>query len=55
MPDDEQVELVVGRRVEIGDGCVSEAEAPFSENTLVAVGKAFQARTDWHKRRPPGV
>jgi aspartyl-tRNA(Asn)/glutamyl-tRNA(Gln) amidotransferase subunit A len=28
---------------------------PFSENTLVAVGKEFQSRTDWHKRRPPGV
>jgi aspartyl-tRNA(Asn)/glutamyl-tRNA(Gln) amidotransferase subunit A len=25
---------------------------PFSENTLVAVGKAFQARTDFHRRRP---
>jgi aspartyl-tRNA(Asn)/glutamyl-tRNA(Gln) amidotransferase subunit A len=28
---------------------------PFSENTLVAAGKAYQSRTDWHKRRPPGV
>jgi len=28
---------------------------PFSENTLLAIGKEFQARTDWHKRRPPGV
>jgi aspartyl-tRNA(Asn)/glutamyl-tRNA(Gln) amidotransferase subunit A len=27
----------------------------FSENTLLAVGKEYQARTDWHKRRPPGV
>ena len=26
--------------------------APFSENTLLAVGRAFQAHTDWHKRRP---
>lgn len=26
---------------------------PFSENTLVAVGKEFQSRTDWHRRRPP--
>lgn len=26
---------------------------PFSENTLFAVGREFQARTDWHKRRPP--
>lgn len=25
---------------------------PFSENTLLAIGKEFQARTDWHKRRP---
>jgi aspartyl-tRNA(Asn)/glutamyl-tRNA(Gln) amidotransferase subunit A len=26
---------------------------PFSENTLLAIGRDFQARTDWHKRRPP--
>ncbi len=26
---------------------------PFSENTLLAVGRAFQQRTDWHRRRPP--
>jgi aspartyl-tRNA(Asn)/glutamyl-tRNA(Gln) amidotransferase subunit A len=25
----------------------------FSENELLAVGKAFQERTDWHRRRPP--
>jgi aspartyl-tRNA(Asn)/glutamyl-tRNA(Gln) amidotransferase subunit A len=25
---------------------------PFSENTLLAVGIAFQERTDWHKRTP---
>jgi aspartyl-tRNA(Asn)/glutamyl-tRNA(Gln) amidotransferase subunit A len=25
----------------------------FSENTLLAVGRAFQNATDWHKRRPP--
>jgi Asp-tRNA(Asn)/Glu-tRNA(Gln) amidotransferase A subunit family amidase len=25
----------------------------FSENMLLAIGKAFQGRTDWHKRRPP--
>jgi len=31
------------------------AGVPFSENTLLAVGKEFQSRTDWHKRRPPGV
>jgi aspartyl-tRNA(Asn)/glutamyl-tRNA(Gln) amidotransferase subunit A len=24
-----------------------------SENTLLAVGREFQSRTDWHKRRPP--
>ena len=28
---------------------------PYSENTLLAVGKEYQGRTDWHKRRPPGV
>jgi aspartyl-tRNA(Asn)/glutamyl-tRNA(Gln) amidotransferase subunit A len=27
----------------------------FTENTLIAVGKEFQNRTDWHKRRPPVV
>lgn len=27
----------------------------FTENTLIAIGKEFQARTDWHKRRPPLV
>jgi aspartyl-tRNA(Asn)/glutamyl-tRNA(Gln) amidotransferase subunit A len=26
---------------------------PFTENTLIVVGKEFQNRTDWHKRRPP--
>jgi aspartyl-tRNA(Asn)/glutamyl-tRNA(Gln) amidotransferase subunit A len=25
---------------------------PYSENTLLAVGREFQSRTDWHKRRP---
>jgi aspartyl-tRNA(Asn)/glutamyl-tRNA(Gln) amidotransferase subunit A len=25
----------------------------FSENTLLALGRGFQKRTDWHKRRPP--
>lgn len=25
---------------------------PFSENLLLSIGKAFQERTDWHKRRP---
>ena len=27
--------------------------APFSENLLLGIGKDFQTRTDWHKRRPP--
>jgi len=31
------------------------AGAPFTENTLLAVGKEFQSRTDWHKRKPPGA
>jgi aspartyl-tRNA(Asn)/glutamyl-tRNA(Gln) amidotransferase subunit A len=26
---------------------------PFSENTLLAIGRDFQGKTDWHKRRPP--
>ncbi len=26
---------------------------PFAENTLLAIGREFQSRTDWHKRRPP--
>lgn len=26
---------------------------PFSENLLLAIGREFQAKTDWHKRRPP--
>lgn len=26
---------------------------PFSENLLITVGREFQNRTDWHKRRPP--
>jgi aspartyl-tRNA(Asn)/glutamyl-tRNA(Gln) amidotransferase subunit A len=25
---------------------------PFSENVLLTIGKVFQERTDWHKRRP---
>ena len=29
--------------------------AAFTENTLLAVGRDFQSRTDWHKRRPPGL
>jgi len=26
---------------------------PFSENTLLMLGRHFQQHTDWHKRRPP--
>jgi len=26
---------------------------PFYENTLIAAGREFQNRTDWHRRRPP--
>ncbi len=26
---------------------------PFSENLLLSVGREFQNRTDWHRRRPP--
>jgi len=29
------------------------AGLPFSENMLLAIGKEFQSRTDWHKRKPP--
>jgi len=28
---------------------------PFTENTLLAIGHAFQQRTDWHRRKPPGA
>jgi len=28
---------------------------PFAENTLLAIGHAFQQRTDFHRRKPPGV
>jgi aspartyl-tRNA(Asn)/glutamyl-tRNA(Gln) amidotransferase subunit A len=28
---------------------------PFSENLLLAIGREYQSKTDWHKRRPPGV
>jgi aspartyl-tRNA(Asn)/glutamyl-tRNA(Gln) amidotransferase subunit A len=27
----------------------------FTENTLLAMGREFQNRTDWHKRRPPAI
>jgi len=26
---------------------------PWSENTLLVIGREFQSRTDWHKRKPP--
>jgi Asp-tRNA(Asn)/Glu-tRNA(Gln) amidotransferase A subunit family amidase len=26
---------------------------PFSENTLIAAGKEYQSRTEWHRRKPP--
>jgi aspartyl-tRNA(Asn)/glutamyl-tRNA(Gln) amidotransferase subunit A len=29
------------------------AGVPFSENTLIALGKQYQSVTDWHRRRPP--
>jgi len=29
--------------------------APFAENLLLAIGREFQSRTDWHKRTPPEV
>lgn len=29
--------------------------SPFSENTLLALAREFQNRTDWHKRRPPAT
>jgi aspartyl-tRNA(Asn)/glutamyl-tRNA(Gln) amidotransferase subunit A len=32
---------------------IQVAGLPYSENTLLAIGKEFQSRTDWHKRRPP--
>jgi aspartyl-tRNA(Asn)/glutamyl-tRNA(Gln) amidotransferase subunit A len=28
---------------------------PFSENVLLAIGREYQQRTDWHKRRPPAM
>lgn len=27
----------------------------FTENQLIAVGKAYQAKTEWHKQKPPGA
>jgi aspartyl-tRNA(Asn)/glutamyl-tRNA(Gln) amidotransferase subunit A len=31
---------------------MSVVSRPFQENLLLAVGKQYQAQTDWHKRRP---
>ncbi|HKS74403.1 MAG TPA: amidase family protein, partial [Terriglobales bacterium] len=32
---------------------ISLCTRPFNENMLLRLGNEFQARTDWHKRRPP--
>lgn len=32
---------------------ISLVGRPFSENQLIAFGKAFQSQTDWHRKRPP--
>jgi len=32
---------------------ISLVGRPFSENLLIAIGREFQAKTDWHRRRPP--
>jgi len=32
---------------------ISLVARPFYENQLIAMGKAFQAKTDWHRGRPP--
>lgn len=32
---------------------ISVVGRPFYENQLVAIGKAFQSQTDWHRKRPP--
>jgi len=32
---------------------ISLVARPFREHELIATGKAFQSRTDWHRRRPP--
>jgi aspartyl-tRNA(Asn)/glutamyl-tRNA(Gln) amidotransferase subunit A len=31
------------------------ASRPFTENTLLSVGREYQQRTDWHRRRPPSA
>lgn len=32
---------------------ISLVGSPFSENTLLSIGREFQKVTDWHKRHPP--
>lgn len=32
---------------------ISLVGRPFSENTLLTIGREFQKATDWHRRRPP--
>jgi aspartyl-tRNA(Asn)/glutamyl-tRNA(Gln) amidotransferase subunit A len=32
---------------------ISLVGRPFSENSLLAAGSAFQNQTDWHRRKPP--
>jgi aspartyl-tRNA(Asn)/glutamyl-tRNA(Gln) amidotransferase subunit A len=32
---------------------ISLVARPFREHELIAAGKTFQSRTDWHRRRPP--
>ncbi len=32
---------------------ISVVGRPFYENQLIAIGKAFQSQTEWHRRRPP--
>jgi aspartyl-tRNA(Asn)/glutamyl-tRNA(Gln) amidotransferase subunit A len=32
---------------------ISLVTRPFNESVMLAVGREFQARTDWHRRRPP--
>ncbi len=34
---------------------ISLVARPFWENTLLAIGTAFQRETDWHRRRPPAA
>jgi len=32
---------------------ISLVARPFFENEMIAIGRAFQAQTDWHRRHPP--